>query len=131
MSNTPFVDIFGRTWNNAPDHDTSLMLRIDPEVMRAAHLFSTCVKSNMSIDRYLGYYGAYPESVDCYLLANLNKVIPWYVGIRYSDEPSDYHSPFVEDRIVNIVLQHHLVRSNIKEIMAYEHICSQRLLWEK
>ena len=109
-----YQDKHGRTWKFKPGHDTTMMLQISPELLHAALQL-----------RYLGADNhplASLQEKDCYLLRSPLVSEPWYVGARFSDEPQDYLSPYLDQLLIDYMLLKHRQQASRQEWRAIEAI---------
>ncbi len=100
-----YQDKHGRTWKFKPGHDTTMMLQISPELLHAALQL-----------RYLGADNhplASLQEKDCYLLRSPLVSEPWYVGARFSDEPQDYLSPYLDQLLIDYMLLKHRQQAGV------------------
>jgi len=107
-------DKYGRTWKFEPGHDTTMMLQISPELLHA-----TLQLRDFGADNY-PLTGL--REMDCYLLRSPLAFDKWYVGARFSDEPQDYLSPYLDQLLVEYMVKSHLQVAYMPEWRAIEAI---------
>lgn len=114
---TTHIDSFGREWRYTPDHDTSRMVKVPSDLMRALYKFGTVLSTCDA-----GYVGAYADGwpthdADCYFLKSNMERDFWYAGVRYGDDGAEYLSLHIPQA---------LIIETIKSLRA----CTNRRNWE-
>ena len=93
-----YQDKYGRTWKFKPGHDTTMMLQISPELLHAALQLRDLGADNYPL--------ADLRELDCYL-TRMPTLEEWCVGARFSDEPQDYLSPYLDQLLIDYMLLKH------------------------
>lgn len=110
-----YQDEYGRTWKFKPGHDTTMMLQISPELLHAAlQLRDACSGAAACPLSWL-------QGKDCYLI-RMPTFEEWCVGARFSDEPQDYLSPYLDQLLIDYMLLKHRQQASRQEWRAIEAI---------
>lgn len=108
-----YQDKYGRNWKFKPGHDTTMMLQISPELLHAALQLR-----DLSADNYPL---ADLRELDCYLI-RMPTLEEWCVGARFSDEPQNYLSPYLDQLLIDYMLLKHRQQADQHERLAIEAI---------